>query len=103
MTKRPSGWYWIKDDPTDDWQVAEWDIDGGYLWIIDGASRRADPDIIGPRISSPDEVVDAVAQERERLIRAVEAWDAIGHRWHGMPYDPMTIKKRMLAAISDNT
>jgi|GEM_PF-6115260 len=63
MTERPSGWYWIKDDPTDDWQVAEWDIDGGYLWIIDGASRRADPDIIGPRIGSPDEMTseDAIA------------------------------------------
>lgn len=63
MTKRPSGWYWIKDDPTDDWQVAEWDIDGGYLWIIGGDSRRADPDIIGPRIGSPDEMTseDAIA------------------------------------------
>jgi hypothetical protein len=43
----------------------------------------------------------AVAQERERCARVVEAWDAQSDRWHDMPYHPERIKERVLVAIRE--
>lgn len=68
MSKRQLGWYWIRFNPGERWEIAEWDGIGwgGMDWCIiyyDPKRPEATPDEIGPRIPTPDEPWQTVPNE----------------------------------------
>lgn len=77
MTKRESGYYWVRIIERDRWRVAQWnDTDWFHVGI---ENDMPDPEVIGPKIEPPGapgaSMTETLMKQEEKAFWEAPDWD----------------------------